>query len=285
MIEFELRSLPGVVAASVQDSGVALLVLPDVDADALQVVAAAVLATHGVEAAIRVLGGTSSPSVRSQRARRVAVGAIGAISGIGVLASAAGVAAMAGVLPMGPDAAPQPATPEGATAMPRESTARQAAADITVLPGEQPSWAAGEGAWPLPAALPPAPVVVPAPVLVPIPAAPARAAATAAVAPAPPQPEREIDPPIDKLPRALPDAAPTATADIGPSQPESSGPDVEDVATDEHPTTDDDWTADPDEDGEHHGRGADRRHLGWTNGPDQASPRSSAGDAPRGGRA
>src|SRR5206468_7205468 len=70
-IEFELRSLPGVVAAAVTSETVTLLVQPDADADATAVLASAVLAARGLTAHTRVLGGRSSPSIRPGRGRKV----------------------------------------------------------------------------------------------------------------------------------------------------------------------------------------------------------------------
>src|SRR5688572_25468186 len=96
LLEYEVRRLPGVVAAAVDGESVVVLVEPSVDAEALSVVVRAMLASAGVDLSVRIFGGMSSPSTQPRRAAPVIVGAAG---GIGVLASIAVAAAMTGGLP------------------------------------------------------------------------------------------------------------------------------------------------------------------------------------------
>lgn len=97
-LEYELRRLPGVVSVAVDGSAVSLLVNPNVDADALRVLVAAMLATAGVELEVRVLGGIGAAGPAHHRVAPIAVGAT---AGFGVLAAAVAVAALTGALSVG----------------------------------------------------------------------------------------------------------------------------------------------------------------------------------------
>jgi hypothetical protein len=258
VLEFELRSLPGVVGAAVDEGAVTVLLLPDVDAGATRIVVEAVLATHGVEATVQVLGGMSAPPIGPRRAPRVAAGAI---SGIGVLASVAAAAAMTGNFPLLSDGEPEVTEPARAEAAPVARHRPAPDSGVTVVPGEQPEWAAAAGPWPLPAVLPPADAprieLIP-PAIVPV------APVTPAVAPAVTPVVVPSDPPSDvDVPAAMPDPGLTlVTAAVQvESEPVSPVPETQQ----EHA---------------HDDRGL---HLGWENGPAHAAPHSSASTAPRGG--
>lgn len=92
LLEVELRSLPGVAGIAIDKLDVSVLVLPDTDVEELSVLVSAVLATHGTERTVRVLGAMTRPATRTQP-RRLAVIAASLI----VLAVAA--AGLTGVVP------------------------------------------------------------------------------------------------------------------------------------------------------------------------------------------
>jgi hypothetical protein len=256
MVEFELRSLPGVVAAAVEEQAVTVLALPDADADALRVVIAAVLATHGMDARVQVLGGMASPSMVARRGRRVLVGAVG---GVSVFATVAVAAAATGGLPFPTEHETPVALPAASEAAPA-TPAPVKSSGITVVPGAEPEWAAEEGAWPLPATLPtadiaPPPAVVP---VVEIPAAPVA-----------------IEPPPNKLPLAVPSiGAIVTTGADAPAADVNAAPEVVVASSDDE----------ADKHGHGHGHDHDDQglHLGWENGPAHAAPNSAAATAPRG---
>jgi hypothetical protein len=111
--EYEIRRLPGVVACSVTPAGVAILVGPKADADAVAATAAAILAATGFDAPIEVLGGVSRAGARAASRRRSPILA-GAAAGVAVLTAAGTVAALTGaihldVLPSHEHAASPPA--------------------------------------------------------------------------------------------------------------------------------------------------------------------------------
>jgi len=144
-VEYEIRRLPGVIAAGVDDHAITVLVLPDVDADAVRVVIGAMVATAGSELCVRVIGGATRPEKR----RHAPPVAAGSVVGIGVMATAAIAVAMTGV-PWVPEGPPQRPDSASSTAPAATQSDRGRAA---VIPGSQPTWAATEGPWPLPASL------------------------------------------------------------------------------------------------------------------------------------
>lgn len=97
-LEYEVRLLPRVVACSITDSLVSVLLDPRGDPDAVAVAVSGILITAGLDRPVRVMGGT--PGVTGLPHRRLAAPAgVGASIGVGVLALATAVAALAGAGP------------------------------------------------------------------------------------------------------------------------------------------------------------------------------------------
>jgi hypothetical protein len=268
LLEYEVRRLPGVVAAAVDGDAVVVLADATVDADALSVVVRAMLASAGVELPVRIFGGMSSPATRPRRSAPVMVGAVG---GVGVLASFAVAAAMTGGLPIFGDAEPPAADAAHIGAAAKVHDVPRARSGSVVVPGPSPEWAAGQGSWPLPAALPAVTPFVPAPVVA---QAPESQPILIPLVPVEPPVALVDEPVIEKDPKAVPGLGVTTPATVPPKPPVSEN--VGDGAgADAH--------AEPDDEGHGHAHDDQGLHLGWTLGPAHANPRSSADSAPRGG--
>ena len=143
LLEYEIRRLPDVIAAAVDDTAVTVLVQPTADADAVQAVIGAMLATGSLERTVTVLGGMSTVDVRS---RRFAPLVTGGIAGAGLLVSAAAAAALTGGLPILPlvdqPAEPTPVAP--AVAAPAPAPAPSGGPTRLIVPGGKPDWASSQ---------------------------------------------------------------------------------------------------------------------------------------------
>lgn len=266
-VEYEIRRLPGVIAAGVDDRAITVLVLPDIDADAVRVMISAMLAAAGAEVSVRVIGGAASPEIR----RRAIPIAAGSVAGFGVLATAAVAVGLTGGIPWVPQAPPPPAQSASAPVAPAHREDPWDTGGAVVVPGPLPAWASAEGPWPLPASLPPAQTVVlstPAPVSIDITARdPEPATAT-------PQPASAAE----KTPASSSTFEPSRTAGAAVS-----------FAPVEYDEGDESGANDSNERGRGRkrsvkGNHANGRHRGWVEGPAHANSRSSASEAPRGGR-
>jgi len=194
LLEYEIRRLPDVLAAAVDDTTVTVLVQPSADADAMQAVIGAMLATAALERTVTVLGGTSAVDGRS---RRLAPLVTGGIAGAGLLVSAAAAAALTGGLPILPiiDQPAEPAPVAPAAAAPAPAVAPSGGPTRLVFPGRKPDWASSQP----PIELPP---IVEEPVVEP-----------AVTQPAPPPPSKPSRPVVSKLaPVAPPALVPTSVA-------------------------------------------------------------------------
>lgn len=201
LLEYEIRRLPDVLAAAVDGTAVTVLVQPTADADAVQAVIGAMLATASLERTVTVLGGTSAADVRG---RRVAPLVTGGVAGAGLLVSAAAAAALTGGLPMLPilDQPAEQAPVAPAVAAPAPSPAPSGGPSRFIVPGGKPDWASSQP----PIELPP---VVEEPVV--------ELAIAEATAP-PPEPKR---PALAKLAQATPPPlTPTAVVPETPVVPE-----------------------------------------------------------------
>ena len=143
LLEYEIRRLPDVIAAAVDDTAVTVLVQPTADADAVQAVIGAMLATASLERAVTVLGGTSAADARS---RRFAPLVTGGIAGAGLLVSAAAAAALTGGLPILPivDQPAEPAPVAPAVAAPAPAPAPSGGPTRFIVPGGKPDWASSQ---------------------------------------------------------------------------------------------------------------------------------------------
>jgi len=143
LLEYEIRRLPDVIAAAVDDTAVTVLVQPTADADAVQAVIGAMLATASVERTVTVLGGMSTVDVRS---RRFAPLVTGGIAGAGLLVSAAAAAALTGGLPVLPlvDQPAEPAPVAPAVAAPAPAPAASGGPTRLIVPGGKPDWASSQ---------------------------------------------------------------------------------------------------------------------------------------------
>lgn len=196
LLEYEIRRLPDVLAAAVDHESVTVLVQPTADADAVQAVLAAMLATASLDRTITVLGGTSFADVRSRRLKPL-VG--GSIAGAGLLVSAAAAAALTGGLPVLPliDQPAEPAPVAPAVAAPAPAPGPRSWPSRLIVPGGQPDWAAAQP-----------PIELP-----PVAEAPMELAVAVAEAPPPPAPDRLTRPAKAKLAHVVPPPlVPTAVA-------------------------------------------------------------------------
>ena len=143
LLEYEIRRLPDVIAAAVDDTAVTVLVQPTADADAVQAVIGAMLATATLERTVTVLGGTSGADVRG---RRFAPLVTGGIAGAGLLVSAAAAAALTGGLPVLPlvDQPAEPAPVAPAVAAPAPAPAPSGGPTRLIVPGGKPDWASSQ---------------------------------------------------------------------------------------------------------------------------------------------
>jgi hypothetical protein len=273
LLEYELRRLPEVVAAAVDDQRVTVLIGPSADADGVRVVVAAILAAAGVELDVTVLGGTTSAVARART--RVPVMA-GTAAGIGLFATVAVAAALTGVLPVvpGTDDAPVARSEPTAAAPARRTPAMPGARRI--LAGDQPTWAAIEEPPTLPFSAdeaadaapslvavadrrPPAPlahVVATSPAVLviasPVPPAPGVVDATPVtptIVPAPSVPAFKAPVPASESPAVAPAPQPPRT-----TSPSDGGANWYSHDSDHHETSGDD--DDHDHDGCDHGEGA-----------------------------
>ena len=148
LLEYEVRRLPGVVAAAVDDTSVTLLVEPTANNDDLEVIVAAMLASADLERVVRVMGGTSSSGVRM--GRRVAPALAGGVAGFGLLAMTATAAALHGIIPSAvvpPELPRTEAALSRVTAPPAPSPAPvHRPGRRRIVPGPFPEWAAEQEA-------------------------------------------------------------------------------------------------------------------------------------------
>jgi hypothetical protein len=105
-LEYEVRLLSHVVACSITDSQVSVLLDPRGDPDAIAVAVSGILITAGLDRPVKVMGGTAGVAPLPHR-RLVAPTAVGAGVGVSVLALATAVAALAGAPPFSTPARPE----------------------------------------------------------------------------------------------------------------------------------------------------------------------------------